>query len=125
MRKAPPKTHTYTIVALLAVIVIAGGVLATEHMEATNQKSDAAHEVSREASRESMLANDRTKAVRRESDASSGSALDVTGSETPQDNTRQNSLNPQQPATRLQPASGSEVYANHDTQTTANPGQNE
>jgi hypothetical protein len=100
MRKAPPKTHTYTIVLLLIIIGVAGGVLAVEYTGTGRSSSDVAQETPPSAQKGNLH-------LRPSSDA---------GGET-----RQNSLSPQPAAQQLQPASDEQVYKNYDSQSTDDP----
>jgi hypothetical protein len=100
MRKAPPKTHTYTIVLLLVIIGVAGGVLAVEYTDSTRSSSDVAQETHSSAPKGNLH-------LRPSSDA---------GGET-----QPNSLSPQPAAQQLQPASDEQVYKNYDSQSTDDP----
>lgn len=105
MRKAPPKTHTYTIIILLVILGVAGGALATEYSLDGDPVSSVTPDESNTPNRNGELRMD-------DSDAS-------------QNTSGRDALNPQEPASRLQPASGSGVYANYDSQAAASPRQNQ
>jgi hypothetical protein len=104
MRKAPPKRHTYTILLLLIIIGVAGGVLAVEYTGTRRSSSDVAQETPSSAQKGDLH-------LRPSSDA---------GGEA-QQNSLQNSLSPQPAAQQLQPASDEQVYKNYDSQSTDDP----
>lgn len=103
MRKAPPKTHTYTIVILLVILGVTGGALATEYPLDRESVSSVTSDDSNTPNGNDELPMD-----------DSGASQNTSG---------RDALNPQESASRLQPASGSGIYANYDSQAATSPRQ--
>lgn len=109
MRKAPPKSHLYTVLALLIVIIAVGGVIVSQIGDNSKSKSAANQHSSDSQITERYLSELK---VEKENELSNSTV-------------NQNSLNPQKAGSALQPASGEELYAQYDgAQSTGQPQRN-
>lgn len=110
MRKAPPKSHLYTVLILLIVIIAVGGAIVTRLGNSTGSTSASSQHSPDSHNTETHLSELQVE----QEDGAPRSTVD------------QKSLNPQEAGSALQPASGKELYAQYDgAQSTGRPQSND